>query len=137
MSKELEQKQIEEIARELCHLSAECETCQICDEKHDCGGDPCYFQCMAKVIIKHNYRKQSENTVELPCKIGDTVYRVKKRRGIWCVLPREVVSITYRLDHLHNVVWEIFSTETDVLGKTVFLTEEEAEKKVAKMKGGE
>ena len=65
-------------------------------------------------------------TIELPCLPGDTIYRVKLRRGVWCVLPREVVSITYRLDHLYRVVWEIFSTETDVLGKTAFLTEKEA-----------
>jgi hypothetical protein len=87
-------------------------------------------------LLDAGYRKQSKNTVELPCKVGDTVYRVKKRRGVWCILPREVVSITYRLDYLHRVEWEIFSTETDTLGKTVFLTEAEAEQALAKMKGG-
>ena len=88
-------------------------------------------------IIEAGYRKQSENTIELPCKVGDTVYRVKKQRGVWCILPREVVSITYRLDHLYRIVWEIFSTETDILGKTVFLTKEEAKEALAKKKGGE
>lgn len=73
--------------------------------------------------------------VELPCNVGDTVYRVKKRRGVWYILPREVISLTYRLDHLHRVVWEIFSTETDVLGKSVFLTMTDAEEFLAKMKG--
>lgn len=57
MSKE---KQIEEMAREMCHLSKECETCQICDERYHGDGEPCYFQCVAKEIIKHGYRKQSE-----------------------------------------------------------------------------
>lgn len=69
----------------------------------------------------------SNNVVVLPCKVGDTVYRVAKHRGVWEVLPREVVSITYRLDHLYRLVFEIFSTEYDRLGKTVFLTREEAE----------
>lgn len=69
----------------------------------------------------------ANNVVVLPCKVGDTVYRVAKHRGVWEVLPREVVSITYRLDHLYRVVFEIFSTEYDRLGKTVFLTREEAE----------
>ena len=95
------------------------------------------LNAVANHLYNAGYRKQSENTVELPCKVGDTVYRVKKRRGIWCILPREVVSITYRLDHLYRVVWEIFSTETDTLGKDVFLTEAEAEQFLAKMKGGE
>lgn len=56
MSKE---KQIEEIAREMCHLSAECKTCQICNERYNCDDDLCYFQCVAKEIINHGYRKQS------------------------------------------------------------------------------
>lgn len=54
------EKQIEEIAREMCHLSAECKTCQICNERYHGGDDLCYFQCVAKEIINHGYRKQSE-----------------------------------------------------------------------------
>lgn len=57
MSKE---KQIEEIAREMCHLSAECKTCQICNERYHGDDDLCYFQCVAKEIINHGYRKQSD-----------------------------------------------------------------------------
>lgn len=121
MSKELEQKQIEEMAGFIYGLPM-------------CTKDDCDF--VAKLLIGEGYHKQSENTIELPCKVGDTVYRLKKRRGIWCILPREVVSITYRLDCKGRVVWEVFSTETDVLGKSVFLTEEEAKQALAKMKGG-
>lgn len=54
------ERQIEEIAREMCHLSAECKTCQICNERYHGGDDLCYFQCVAKEIINHGYRKQSE-----------------------------------------------------------------------------
>ena len=36
-------KQIEEMAREMCHLSAKYETCQICDEKHHGNGARCPF----------------------------------------------------------------------------------------------
>ena len=56
MSKE----QIEETAREMCHLSAECKTCQICNERYHGDDDLCYFQCVAKEIINHGYRKQVE-----------------------------------------------------------------------------
>ena len=56
MSKE----QIEEMAREMCHLSAECKTCQICNERYHGDDDLCYFQCVAKEIINHGYRKQVE-----------------------------------------------------------------------------
>lgn len=56
------EKQIEEIAREMCHLSAECKTCQICNERYHGGDDLCYFQCVAKEIINHGYRKQKEGS---------------------------------------------------------------------------
>lgn len=55
-----EKQQIEEMAREMCHLSAECKTCQICNERYHGDDDLCYFQCVAKEIINHDYRKQSE-----------------------------------------------------------------------------
>jgi hypothetical protein len=77
----------------------------------------------------------SEGVIVPPCKVGDTVYRVARHKGVWQVLPREVVSITHRLDHLYRLVWEIFSTEYDRLGKTVFLTKEEAEKALAERSG--
>ena len=125
MSKE---KQIEEMAKEIAH-------CCVDLVESGCLYECCYA-CLAKKLTAKGYRKQSENTVELPCKVGDTVYRLKKRNGVWCILPREVVSLTYRLDHLYRVVWEVFSTEMDVLGKTVFLTKEKAEEALAKMKGG-
>jgi hypothetical protein len=57
---EQREKQIEEMAREMCHLSAECKTCQICNERYHGDDDLCYFQCVAKEIINHGYRKQSE-----------------------------------------------------------------------------
>lgn len=79
----------------------------------------------------------ADGWIRPPCKVGDMVYRLKKRRGIWEILPREVVSITHRLDHLHRLVWEIFTTEQDRLGKTVFITREEAEKALKERENGE
>lgn len=65
--------------------------------------------------------------VELPRKVGETVYRISKRYGKWEVLPREVEYVTY----LGGDRWLIFSTAYDWLGKTVFLTREEAEAALA------
>lgn len=62
-----------------------------------------------------------------PCKIGQTVYRVAKHRGVYQVLPREVVSMIYYLDYFGTASWNVFTTVEDRLGKTVFLTKEEAE----------
>lgn len=70
--------------------------------------------------------------IVLPCKVGDTVYRISKRYGKWCVLPRTVCSITYSLDSRGNIAWYLFTTTEDRIGKTVFLTCEEAEQALLK-----
>ena len=53
-----ENEQINKIAREICHLRAEYITCEECNKECCIDEDElCYFQCMAKEIISHNYRK--------------------------------------------------------------------------------
>ena len=77
------EKQIEEIAREMCHLSAECKTCQICNERYNAGDDLCYFQCVAKEIIHHGYRKQRAVARE----IFDEIERILSL-NYCCCLPQ-------------------------------------------------
>lgn len=72
------EKQIEEIAREMCHLSAECKTCQICNERyHGDDDDLCYFKCVAKEIINHGFRKQSEVVKEIFEEITNIIYNLR------------------------------------------------------------
>ena len=72
------EKQIEEIAREICHLSAECKTCQICNERyHGDDYDLCYFKCVAKEIINHGFRKQSEVVKEIFDEIDNIIYNLR------------------------------------------------------------
>ena len=71
-----------------------------------------------------------------PCKVGDTVYRISKRYGEWCVLPRTVCSIRYSLDSRGNIAWYLFTTIEDRIGKTVFLTREEAERALKAVSDG-
>ena len=71
------EKQIEEIAREMCHLSAECKTCQICNKRYHGGDDLCYFKCVAKEIINHGFRKQSEVVKEIFEEITNIIYNLR------------------------------------------------------------
>jgi hypothetical protein len=81
------------------------------------------------------YRKQSENTVELPCNIGDSCYPLPRYRTP--IVERKVSRITFSK---RNVIIGYYENDgqyrpplrTRVLGEDVFLTKEEAE---AKMKG--
>lgn len=67
------------------------------------------------------YFKDRNKFVELPCKIGDTVYGIDYPRGdIKVVVPEEVTGIAIETNC-------DFYKLTD-FGKTVFLTREEAER---------
>ena len=68
--------------------------------------------------------------VRLPCKVGDTVYCIRKNpfaKGRY-VKENIAEAITVYRDHSFS----IFSTLNDVLGQTVFLTREEAEATIKK-----
>ena len=60
----------------------------------------------------------------IPCKPGDTVYRLCGQKGHKYVAARVVISVTLCGG---GQSWGILTTTHDWLGKTVFLTREEAE----------
>ena len=72
--------------------------------------------------------------VALPCKLGDTVYRISTRRGTGIKYIQETTVSRIAIDN--EGIW-IFCTcnpiAKTVFGKTVFLTREDAEKA---LKGG-
>lgn len=76
--------------------------------------------------------EESGRLIVVPCKPGDTVYRITGPHGRKRVVPREVLCVTYA----GGDDWWITSTACDELGKTVFLSEQEAEKALSKMKNG-
>lgn len=93
---------------------------------------------IAEHLYSADYRKQSENTIELPCKVGDKV---------WCISnytkPKEfqITILTMSENHYSFVieadkgVYKHYC-DKDSVGKYVFFTKEEAENALAKMKGG-
>ena len=103
------------------------------------------LNAVAEHLYNAGYRKQSENTIELPCKVGDTVYmpwRWKDTSGV-AILTVERISITEAGQSIRTDFWSddegywlyykcgVFFFGD--IGKIIFLTKEEAE---AKMKGG-
>lgn len=55
-----ENKQIEEIAKDLCPLYEKYKSCKTCDAVLGVGEEPCVYKCMAELITTKGYRKQSE-----------------------------------------------------------------------------
>lgn len=132
------EKQIEEMARFMCDNY---------EGEGNCGdGNKCDFNCWAYREAEHlynaGYRKQSDNVIELPCKVGDITYifdyKVNnhletKFRGI---TPSVVEAITIVDDGLW-IENEHAKYHISSVGDLIFFTKEEAEQALAKMKGGE
>lgn len=76
--------------------------------------------------------------VVLPCKIGDTVYDIQMEK----ITEKTIISIPFLLSksvnhlclHAINNRDALTTIDTENLGKTVFLTREEAEAALEKMK---
>lgn len=71
--------------------------------------------------------------IALPCKVGDTVFCIRKNpyaKGRY-VKENEVLRVSFCVDGYISIT----STKEDLLGRTVFLTREEAEAALKKMEG--
>ena len=94
------------------------------------------LNAVAEHLYNAGYRKQSDNTVVLPCNIGDSCYPLPRYKTP--IVERKVSRITYSK---RNIIIGYYENDgqyrpplrTRILGEDVFLTKEEAE---AKMKGG-
>lgn len=105
-----------------------------CDYERNCKmNNQCYNKQLYDKLKEYEELEEKGLLLKLPCKIGDKVYRFCGAKGSKYVDWRTVSSMTYRLDYKRDIVWEIFTTTTDVLGKTVFITKEEAEEKLRKL----
>lgn len=128
------EKQIEEMARKMCRNY---------QQDGNCASDyePCNLECVygycAERIYCAGYRKQSENNIELPCKIGDTVYIIDEaddESGEDYVLAVKVLQFFI---NEHGIAIDLALplgmrlNTWMVVGENVFLTEEEAEKALA------
>ena len=74
-----ENKQIEEIAKDLCPLYEKYKSCKTCDAVLGVGEEPCVYKCMAELITTKGYRKQEWISVEdaLP-EVGEDVLLYSK-----------------------------------------------------------
>lgn len=79
--------------------------------------------------------------VMLPCKVGDRLYEVTGRKTISVYKVKairvELFGLFIEWDIVEGFVWQSLSgTNAGEIGKTVFLTREEAEKALEAMKNG-
>lgn len=119
----------------------ECE-CDRCSKPYEWKND-----CVKK-LAEYETAEEEGRLVVLPCKVGDTLYAILHRRTLCTVQGREFEEYSCsgceeeKCDsYLECFVWENkFATLEWIVGnlrkfgKTVFLTREEAEEELKKMK---
>ena len=94
------------------------------------------FQKMARKLAEYEDLEEQGRLVILPCKIGDTLYRLVPnlyRKYVEIKIAQFVINkngIYFTTDK--GVSWS-----ADKIGKTVFLTKSEAEAKLKELRGGE
>lgn len=113
-----------------------------CDYRHDCEecvgygkGEDCYEYFLADYLI-------ANGVIVPPCKVGDTVYVISRYyTGTWLIYSCTVEYITkYNSNSFINAVFSRdinFGLNIVEFGKTVFLTREEAEQTLKKLKEGD
>ena len=97
----------------------------------------------AIALYNAGYRKQSENIIELPCKVGDMVYVPWRWGGQRAVATVKVEEIKFYDSQMHFMFFIDMQSDDECfnqsfggwkidqsIGETVFLTKEEAERKI-------
>lgn len=81
------------------------------------------LQAACSVLEQYKKYEAEGRLVVLPCKFGDPLYRIRrfKRGKNWTKEAVQILSTSLTMNNVANVLFG------DVMGKTVFLTREEAE----------
>ena len=103
-----------------------CPSPYLCDENCKYANlERCYEERTADLLLEHG-------VVLLPCKVGDRLYEVTGRKTVSVYKVKairvELFSLFIEWDIVEGFVWQSLSgINADEIGKTVFLTREEAE----------
>ena len=104
-----------------------CPSPYLCDENCKYANlERCYEERTADLLLEHG-------VVLLPCKVGDRLYEVTGRKTVSVYKVKairvELFSLFIEWDIVEGFVWKSLSgINADEIGKTVFLTREEAER---------
>lgn len=104
-----------------------CPSPYLCDENCKYANlKRCYEERTADLLLEHG-------VVLLPCKAGDRLYEVTGRKTVSVYKVRairaELFGLFIEWDIVEGFVWQSLSCiNADEIGKTVFLTREEAER---------
>ena len=105
--------------------------------------DTCYGECIELLEELKEYKEFEEQglLLKLPCKVGDTVYQITrdfvseyKIRNFICY---DNGNIFFDWKCIKGIYKNVRGFHIDDIGKTVFLTKEEAEQELKRLEGAE
>lgn len=104
--------------------------------KRDINTIRSYIWKVVKELQQYRYAEDQGLLLRLPCKVGSMVYEIKKDLN---QMKRETIEHNGHYYHRNIDVYYIAQVTFEIedfaeLGKTVFITKEEAEQALAKMK---
>ena len=110
----------------------------ICDDiEYDCS--KCGLEKALEKLADYEDLEEQGLLVRLPCKVGDIMFRINKgAKNPIIELTVTQINITrrsYNLEVIDRDCGELMCFKNDI-GKTIFLTREEAEKKLEEMEKG-
>ena len=116
--------------------------CDKCENKRKCwengSTDENYQDCIERIgkrLAELEDKIEKGKLIELPCKVGDTVYEVFKDHIPPFIKETKIekIVITAKGLRLRLARNSFYETAVSSIGKTVFLTREEAEKRLKEM----
>lgn len=112
---------------------------EFCD---NCPTGTAYCRTMKKMIRKLAAYEDLEEQgllARLPCKVGDIMFRINKgaKNPVieLTVTQIDITTRSYNLEVIDRECGELMCFKSDI-GRTIFLTREEAEKKLEEMENG-
>ena len=107
--------------------------CQYCEDKYE------YAREVHKRLAELEDKIEQGTLIELPCKVGDTVYKIMHVCGKRRIVQFEVSRISiYEKEicvffHKSKESWHEWCTKPHHFGGNIFLTREEAEKRLKEL----
>ena len=124
---------------ELCEDTRTCN--KICEENEECT-DECVIQKAINRLGEYEDLEEQGLLLRLPCKVGDIIYRVNTGAKE-PVIKMRVLQVNYKQLHKDRVIIRIDAINDNDMGescylledfgKTVFLTQAEAEQRLNEM----
>lgn len=113
--------------------------CLTCDFERDCGLCP-YWVSGIRQLAELEDKIEQGTLIELPCKVGDTVYYTSPEYYNSLLVEYKVTEISQTREGIRLAVYGspkekglITYLWASFIGKTVFLTREEAEKRLKEL----